>query len=480
MFGHNSTGFGWGKKGVAQNLGQTIALNHYNRVTAAGGVLPCGVAALASIINAICTALGLTTEAQFNAAVPEGLDPHYSGYLAGAGSGPTLGQACQKIFNWAGASGDVSQGTAGSMPLLLAYDGTNKYVFLPCISGNTVTSGTAVTWTPATDTLVLKAKIFSNAQTSASWDSIGQQNTLFKLELNSTGATKAIRVSGSTSAAGSSTYTPSSTAPHWVRATITPANITYEWSADNTTWTTLNSGVTLPTFGTTGTLTIGGTSVSTANAMSVYTFDFTNSTTATTISFNVSNYNAATSQTTLSTTGEVWTLNVGTASNGYKACIVSKTIVMGDGVDDTLESASITINQPFTYSLANNPLGTTNAFYLDSSASGRIFIYQNVTTNTSAGGPTDIDCGNIFPSNSLNFGSFGFNGASGFSSKNNAAITTRNYGTNNLSGLSFLSGYLGASQNCIINTLIITNIAEDITQRASMYNIIRQLNNNAF
>jgi len=199
------------------------------------------------------------------------------------------------------------------------------------------------------------------------------------------------------------------------------------------------------------------------------------------VDFNPNSYNAATSQTSwVSATSETWTLNVGTATTGYKACIVSKTIVMGDGVDDTLKSASITINQPFTYSLANKPLGTTNGFYLDSSASGRIFIYQNGAVSTNAGAPTDTNCGNIFPSNILNFGSFGFNGASGFSSKNNAAITTRNYGTNNLSGLSLLSGYSGGAQNCIINTLIITNIAEDITQRASMYNIVKSMNENAF
>jgi len=484
MFGHNSTGFGWGKKGVAQNLGQTIALNHYNRVTAAGGVLPCGVAALASIINAICTALGLTSEAAFQAAVPLGLDPHYSGYLAGAGSGVTLGQACQKIFNWAGASGDVSQGTAGSMPLLLAYDGTNKYVFLPCISGNTVTSGTAVTWTPATDTLVLKAKIFSNAQTSASWDSIGQQNTLFKLELNSTGATKAIRVSGSTSAAGSSTYTPSSTAPHWVRATITPANITYEWSADNTTWTTLNSGVTLPTFGTTGTLTIGGTSVSTANAMSVYTFDFTNSTTATTISFNVSNYNAATSQTSFTTSGVVWTLNVGTATTGYKACIVSKTIVQGDGVDDRLSVTGLTTIPLVSVYQAKkyypSSIGSKVGFLISTLASGS-GEFGTAATTTRYYSDNSYFIPQFIPTALLQMHYAKYkNNAQDFKINNGTSPTITNQAFSGMNCVYLFSDNTTVYMNLNINTFIVLSIDVNGTQNTAMYDIVRSMNENAF
>jgi len=428
--------------------------------------------------------------------VPEGLDPHYSGYLAGAGSGPTLGQACQKIFNWAGASGDVSQGTAGSMPLLLAHTSGNNYAWFSGVTSNYCSTPNAAANQITGDIEIIgkriKIKDYSGTYAIASkgdqasnrgWVLRSAAGTLqFYVSYDGTSMVS-VPATVSLSTAG---YTADTSYFFKVTRVSSTGIISFYGSPDGVTYTQIGASVTSTTgasFNSTG-LVYVGTWANVSN-------DFLGSIGGVTISniiggspvvdFNPNTYNAATSQTNwTSTTGEVWTLNVGTATTGYKACIVSKTIVMGDGVDDTLKSASITINQPFTYSLANKPLGTTNGFYLDSSASGRIFIYQNGATNTSAGAPTDTNCGNIFPSNSLNFGSFGFNGASGFSSKNNAAITTRNYGTNNLSGLSLLSGYSGGAQNCIINTLIITNIAEDITQRASMYNIIRQLNNNAF
>jgi hypothetical protein len=471
------------------SLGQTIALNHYNRVTAAGGVLPCGVASLAAIINAICTALGLTTEAQFQAAVPQGLDPHYSGYLAGAGSGVTLGQACQKIFNWAGASGDVSQGTAGSQPLLLAYTSGNNYGFIPNITGNSFTANSGVSFTSASDTLILKAKVFLNNQgASGTFDTIGGQGTLYNLQITNAGTSKAIRILGSTASTASSSYTPSETLPHWVRATLTPSGITYEWSADDTTWTAIGTS-TLPTYGSGTTLIIGGSTGSTANVMSIYSFEATNSTTSTYRIFNPNSYNAATSQTNwASTTGEVWTLNVGTATTGYKACIVDRTICQGDGVDDKLTAA---YNRP-------NSLVQFAAYRIFAVTAGGGQIFDSTSNN----GYNSLDQGSSILARAL----VGFSSAIGInvpktlakldlvtmwlgdsagdngmllnngSSSVNTSVTSTPSGT----GLTLFGRASGAFANATINTYILTDGVLNTTKRTSMYDVIRSMNNNAF
>jgi hypothetical protein len=64
------------------------------------------------------------------------------------------------------------------------------------------------------------------------------------------------------------------------------------------------------------------------------------------VDFNPATYNAATSQTNwTSATGEVWTINTGTAATGYKGVLVDRTIVMYDRTDDNLlASNNATLN----------------------------------------------------------------------------------------------------------------------------------------
>ena len=109
-----SVGMLWGKK-TLYNWGQTtidlwgdttpailansIATTHYNRVIADGGVLPAGIVGLASVLDSVITAYGANDSTDFNTKVPVFLDPHYTGYKLGAGSGTTLGQAAQKVYS---------------------------------------------------------------------------------------------------------------------------------------------------------------------------------------------------------------------------------------------------------------------------------------------------------------------------------------------------------------------------------------------
>jgi hypothetical protein len=76
-----------------------MATTHYNRVIADGGVLPSGISGLGSVLDSVIAAYGVTDSTDFNTKVPVFLDPHYTGYKLGAGSGTTLGQAAQKVYS---------------------------------------------------------------------------------------------------------------------------------------------------------------------------------------------------------------------------------------------------------------------------------------------------------------------------------------------------------------------------------------------
>lgn len=494
MFGHNSTGFGWGKKGVAQNLGQTIALNHYNRVTAAGGVLPCGVAALASIINAICKALNLTTEAQFQAAVPNGLDPQWSGYLGGAGSGPTLGNAAQKIFNWAGATGDVSQGTAGSMPLLLAYDGINKHVFIPNVAGNYFSTPHA-TANNITGDFDFQAEIspyalnvFSSIATKYIFE--GQRSFYWRL-MDDAKLQIVLRVGGvDTSVVSSAAYPYAVNLKRWVQVTrnSTTGDVKFYTSLDGITYTQLGTTQAGPTGALESAntpLEIGALSAGSFSVFAgkIYRVKLSNSIGgAPVVDFNPNSYNAATSQTNwTSTMGEVWTLNVGTAPTGYKACIVSKTICMYDGINDTLISGVIASRQYYSQHVALNPFNIPNIggqYYVDGGgakgligATSESLIAFNGSSLSFTG---DLEY-------RLQYCHADFNNTSSNIYLNNSNNVSGSTGTQTTDRCNLGSNGLGAEfANCIISTVISSATIDTPTQRTAYYNIIRGMNENAF
>jgi len=471
MFGHNSTGFGWGKKGVAQNLGQTIALNHYNRVTAAGGVLPCGVAALASIINAICTALGLTSEAAFQAAVPLGLDPHYSGYLAGAGSGPTLGQACQKIFNWAGASGDVSQGTAGSMPLLLSFDGVNKYVWFSGVSGNYCSTPSTYQNDDWDVEFKVKSKWSINGGRIVGTRSIGDGTNI---EMTSNAIYLEYKI-GATTYNATALTTNTDDVEYTIRVTRNSATGAVTFVKNGVTLTTTGSQIAGALTSNSYAIQVGAilTGIGAING-SLYWIKFYTSGSVVRY-FNPNSYNAATSQTSwVSATSETWTINIGTATTGYKAAIVDKTIVQYDGVDDRLSATGLFNRSVLTKYVCERY--SKPAAYMTSNASNSFLIYTNGGGIPRAAAATEVVFTGTTMFTKLDILTAVF-GASGVTMVNNA-----NQATGDLSGNSGTELYLGSGStanymNCLINTYIEVNSANDSTQRTAMWNVIKTMNN---
>jgi hypothetical protein len=453
----------------------------YDRVIADGGVVPTGLVGVSATFKAIKAIYGVS---DITSALSVFYDAHYLGYKLGTGTGTTLGQAANKLYSACGASGDCVQATLANQPLLLAHGG-NNYYFMARTTGNSITSGTALSFNISTDTLIITSKVFLNSQNAAAaYDNLCGQNTLFNLQVSNSGASKLIRfVSGSTATASSS-YTPSSTAPHWVRCTVAPSGITYEWSADNVTYTSIGTSA-ITTAGTTGTLTFGGTTGSTANATSIYTTTLQNVTTSTTLTFEPNSYLASTSQTSWTGGGATWTINTGTATTGYKGVLVDRTIVQADGANDTMVQSTANRGDICTQYAAVKyaAVTTAGASFIDSQshASYNAISWANSTTiRAYFENATIID--RTVVAQTLNLITITNTNAAQTGSINNGTngTNTQNPSTSKTGVTIFGNGAGGAIQQGFLNTYVCSNSINNSTVRTAMYNYIRSINNNAF
>lgn len=458
------------------------AITHANRVIADGGILPLGVDGVNYVFNQLQLSIGssyLTISATC-------YDAQYLGYKQGAGSGVTLGQATQKLYAIGGSGYDVVQSTVASQPLLLAHSG-NNYYFMSRATGNSITSNTPLSYNIGNDTLIITSKVFLNSQNAAGvYDNLCGQNTLFNLQVSNATGSKLIRfVSGSTATASSS-YTPSTTEPHWVRCTAAPSGITYEWSADGVTFTSIGTSA-ITTVGTTGTLTIGGTTGSTANVTSIYTATITNSTTTTTITFEPNNYTASASQTTWTGGGATWTINTGTTTTGLKGVLVNRTIVQSVGAvafyklisasftaisTRTLFAAFNAYSSPFSCIIDDNLTVNRNGIYKTSGETARTYL------NT-GGTATDVATGSI---NTLKLIT-AFVGASTQSIQynNGTAVTSGAITPSTTTGISMFSRYDdGSATNATLTSFFMLNMTTDSTIRTAIYTLLKTMNNNAF
>jgi hypothetical protein len=194
--------------------------------------------------------------------------------------------------------------------------------------------------------------------------------------------------------------------------------------------------------------------------------------------FNPNSYNAATSQTAwTSSTGEVWTINTGTATVGYKGVLVDRTIVQGDGVDDKLVSGTLTSRQYFTgYSAAKifvynatektiySGLNTSHLLY----ATTALFAYNGV------------DLSSTSTSVALNSQTVDFNSASSKIRINAGSDITGNTGTQSSTVVVLFNYNTTIYGQTSINTVIQSLSIDSVTIKTSVYNFLRTLSNNAF
>lgn len=474
-------------------LGQTIATTHYNRVIADGGVLPAGISGLGSVLDSVIAAYGVTSSADFNTKVPVFLDPQYTGYKLGAGAGTTLGQAAQKVYAIS-SSADVTQSTAASQPLLLDWSG-NNYWWSGGVAGNYCSTPSNVA-NEITGDIEFIAKV--NFQDSGNQDTIfiksdAVASTFFcysfwkngddlALTYSNSGAVAA-RVTSISSRGLSSVYTYGTDI--WVKANRSAAtgNVRFYYGSNGTTWTQLG------TTQSTTPETIYNASIALwvgdwANILFQFKGKIYRATISDTIGgspvvdFNPSEYSAASSQTDWnSNTGETWTINTGTAATGYKGCVVSKTIVMGDGIDDRISTGTLTSLSPWSIYTAYKSLSSSGSFLISDK---NIFNETIFATNTST---SFLNGGVNLSGDALLRMIYGeMNQSNPKASVNNAALSTgpSPYNLANTGLNLFTSQNLAGFSNALINTVVLVPQADNSTTRTALYNIIRSMNNSSF
>jgi hypothetical protein len=470
---------------------------HFNRVIADGGLVPSG---LVGVNNFFKTVKGIYGTSDITTAISVGLDAQVLGYKLGAGAGTTAGQAAQKLYSCSGASGDVVQTTAASQPLLLTHTTGNNYWFGSGIDGNFVSTPNR---TPAGSTqLDIRVKfeggnLNANRTFFSQSGAGGGETDIFILRFANAstgtinmlfGAGLALSQTSSVGIGAIANYMG------WIRVTYssngTNADVTFFSSTDGSSWTQLSTHTVVSArLGNQNSPYQIGSNI----GFNPFQGKISRATASNSIGgapvvdFNPSQYNAATSQTQwTSSTGEVWTINTGTATTGYKGVLVDRSIVQGDGVDDTLDLNTFILPQPFTIYPAFNNIGdTSNGFLFDAvnTSSNRVLMIRDGGLNFSY--ETTPSSGAVAISRTvktLELNSVVFNGASSSVQRNNGSSVIGNIGSSGFTSLRLgrASGSGGSNGNYVYNTFIIVSSADNSTIRTSMYNYIRSINNNAF
>lgn len=472
----------------------------FDSLQSAGFTTPQGITGINAAFKTIKTIYGtsdITTAISFFG------DPSLA-YQIGAGSGTTLGQAIRTLPNIIDPTRatDAVQTTAASQPLLLVHEGVN-YWFGVNVAGNYV--GTSATVTAATQLDVVAYVIASpahvNSTTIISNDGTAR-NFVFNCVDVSAGTLQLRAGTPFTSYNSTVGVGNFNNYSGWIRATYNQnginGDVTFYTSSDSPTtnynslnWTQLGSIVTSASTGLqTGTSSIQVGANNTTNNFQGKISRATISNSiggAPVVDFNPNQYNPSTSQTQwTSSTGEVWTINTGTATTGYKGVLVDRTIVQGDGVDDSLATSStINLGSVFTLYAAfkgyNNEGGSGRITFGKQNIDGAVFRNSLVNIGSWIGAGGGIVLNQTATSLNLNLATFKRKVSSNTLQVNNGAIAT-NTGTNPIvqSNISVFFATSYGFSNSLITSGIISKLEDDTTQKTSMYNYIRSINNNAF
>jgi len=428
--------------------------------------------------------------------VPVCYDAHWIGGVLGSGVGATAGQACARLCSLT-VAGDAVQATASAQPLLLMHGGaaSDNYWYSPRVTGNFVSSPNA-TVNQISGNIEIIVRYQSNT--------IGIIQTLL-MKGNTTAYNYAVDISttnnlrfiygGFNVITSSQTINPLILQYYKVTRNSTTGDVQFFTSIDGVTYTQLGTTQSstvgnLPT--NTVQLVVGDNTAFTGNASqgNIYRVTISNSIGgAPVVDFNPATYNASVSQTTFTSvdTGEVWTINTGTATTGYKGVICDRIIVMSDGVDDGLLTVgNILSAMPFTMYLAfrgyvNNATGgkaNFGQFNIDG-AIGR----NNATSILLWGGsPSTIYLTDTADSNKINMVTvlrkLGVNNTSMQINQNVAKLSNASGGFGADKIFIFTDSF--GSDNSSFQTSVISSIEDTTQQKLAMYNLIRSLNNNAF
>ena len=465
----------------------------YNRIIADGGV--------SNLTRLNYFVVGLKTIYATLDNVPVCYDAHWIGYKLGSGTGATAGQAAAKLYSLT-VAGDAVQATAASQPLLLAHNGasSDNYWWGSGVSGNYVRTPNGTANSNNGDKEII-AKIditnLTNQVELVNKDDVGS-NRSWRIFITST---RFITVFAATDLSTYTTNAPTSDVAlpvnfiGFLKTTFSftggNLNVIFSISSDGITYTQLGtqrskSGNNLINTG--SELAIGIVpNIGVSDKIKIYRVTLANSIGgAPVVDFNPATYNASTSQTQwTSATGEVWTINTGTATTGYKGTIVDRVIVMSDGVDDNMIS---TVNRAnlLTQYLAVKPYindNTVDRTVIDANGTS----FQNSISLTSSlfyyvlngfGGSKAI-------SNTINtlqiLAAISNAGVKNSLSKNNSGEVSDTYTPTPSSNGIFVfgkgNGAANGKSNVILNTYIYINLADNLTIQTSTYNLLKTLNN---
>jgi hypothetical protein len=464
---------------------------HYDRVIADGGLIPSG---LNGVNNFFTTVKGIYGTSDITTAISVGLDAQVLGYNLGSGVGTTAGQAAQKLYSCSGASGDVEQTVASSQPLLLVHSGAN-YWWGSGVAGNYLSTPNAAANQITGDIeIVSKIDYKNNATLQTIVDKSNGTAFNYSLYIDGSNVPKFIySVLGVVETAICSSNIGASF-NGYIKATRTFVNGVFKFftSSDGITYTQLGTDIS----GTIGLLDSNSHPV-TIGILQPSSFPFQGKIYRATISnsiggapvvdFNPSQYNAATSQTQwTSTTGEVWTINTGTATGGYKGLIVDKTYIQNDGVDDFLiatTSGSGIKSQYFTHKVLSGSGGVPFGLWTGSAFSQSFYYPSGSQYGFYQSGPQDGPFGvNVFGTKKLRVsGAVGGTGTNWIPFQDGVDVS--NGGANIGSSTSYTSIRIGVRgndtgyDNGIVGNYIISGQADTAPQRTAMQALLKTISN---
>lgn len=282
------------------------------------------------------------------------VDPEYLPYWQSTAGGTASNSGCRKLYDLFRRA-DFVQTNTPSMPLLLLHSGENywwnggvasNYCSTPSATANQITGDIDIV---AKISLFTKNTVYTIISKYVS--------TAFAYMFRTTAA-GGLQLSVSSN--GSTNITTQSTASTpfgvneigWVRVTRISSTgvVAFYTSTDGITWTQLGNTVTNTSGSILGSNSIveigtynnGGNDVLNGR---VFRATISNSIGGNpVVDFNPQSFNPSSSQTQwTSATGEVWTINTGTASTGYKGALVYRNMIMSDAIDDAMASGNVTI-----------------------------------------------------------------------------------------------------------------------------------------
>ena len=376
---------------------------------------------------------------------------------------------------------DVVQTTAASQPLLLAHNGSDNYYWGSGVAGNFMSTPNA-TANQITGDIEISAYI-DNTGGDALFNVIGGK----RISSGYLFAISSRQLQLYTAATTSSTVNVASNYIGWVKVfrSATTGIVTFYTSTDGITYTQLGldrSTTAGNLIDNTTPLLVGSWSAGNQFTGKIYRFKIATSLNGTpVVDFNPNQYNAATSQTQwTSSTGEVWTINTGTATTGYKGILVDRTITMGDGINDRLTSGTLTSRTSFTVYIAVNVLSFSGRF-MDGNSALTKTLYGTSSNISMFGGSGGFDFVGETPQR-LQMLTANFQSAPNVYARvnNNARATTASsIGNSASTGINLFTDGGGANPaNVMITTLIQSTTNDPLND--NMYNYIRSINNNAF